>query len=101
VPLKQWAEARARPDEPMDWYAWHVPSASSRLFLLANAQHVATVSACRGTTGQGATWPPSFWRGHAGTDKADTVLNYLVRVTLSYLVPSVIAANHSALAAQG
>jgi hypothetical protein len=53
-----------------------------------NAQEVATVSARRGTTGQGATWPPSFWRGHAGTDKADTVLNYLVRVTLLYLVPT-------------
>ena len=53
------------------------------------------LSACRGTTGQGATWPPSFWRKHAGTDKADTVLNYLVRVTL--LLPFELGRRNSSL----
>jgi hypothetical protein len=41
----------------------------------------------RGTTGQGATWPPSFWRPHANTDQADTVLNYLVRSRSDRVAP--------------
>ena len=58
----------------MNWYA---ETRSPNDF--EGSQIVVMTSACRGTTGQGATWPPSFWRKHASTDQADTVLNYLVR----------------------
>ena len=56
VPLKAWAEEHARKDEPMDW----------------------------GAGGQGASWPPSFWRPTVGVDGGASALNYLPKDSPAY-----------------
>ena len=56
VPLKAWAEEHARKDEPMDW----------------------------GAGGQGASWPPSFWRPTVGVDGGGSALNYLPKDSPAY-----------------